>query len=534
MSSDGIKAMLKENVAKMNQVEGFDVVVVCTNNDPQATYWQQRLEAAKGSSVAKDATVLAVYEDWAGGAGNALGTLYAYQKATALAESKGYDLAGKMKAGEISVGLYHTAGKGTRLAPMPGSENNNKPGVKLAVTADINGKPSPLTILESVVKQTGVYGKSRKGRLSVFWGDQVFIPSVGVEYESTHHADILCTLGPMMNETEWKEKGLDNYGLIAVNSEGNAAQVEKVSHAVATRLLSSLGEIVNVGASLGSFSMSSLLVDALIEEFKPELTSKVGKLDSDPHLWMPFTLEESAYVEIMGGKGTSAEEALAHYKRMRGCLDKFMAKSESKSMGVFGAVNVGDEACWWDYGQLRLYRTNNALLTGVCEESALLREFLGCSSRVSNSDIAADAEVDDVSMVSASTLGGGSVKNSALTNVRCGYIEAEDCILVNVTAKRIVAPRGSIIYNIVDTSSTGVGVGEGGVMVGVHAEDGSQQPIWSNTDTLDGGKVWKKKCAGNPMTFESIYNSNHTTDVFAVESARSKASDEAWAKLSSA
>lgn len=62
----------------------------------------------------------------------------------------------------------------------------------------------------------------------------------------------------------------------------------------------------------------------------------------------------------------------------------------------------------------------------------------------------------------------------------------------------------------------------------------SQQPVWSNTDTLDGGKVWKKKCAGNPMTFENIYNSNHTTDVFAVESARSKAADEAWSTLSSA
>lgn len=34
--------------------------------------------------------------------------------------------------------------------------------------------------------------------------------------------------------------------------------------------------------------------------------------------------------------------------------------------------------------------------------------------------------------------------------------------------------RGSIIYNVVDTSPTGVGVGEGGVMVGVHGEDGSQ------------------------------------------------------------
>lgn len=64
--------------------------------------------------------------------------------------------------------------------------------------------------------------------------------------------------------------------------------------------------------------------------------------------------------------------------------------------------------------------------------------------------------------------------------------------------------------------------------------DPLQQPVWSNTDKLDGGKVWKKKCAGNPMTFENIYNSNHTTDVFAVESARSKAADEAWAALSSA
>ena len=30
-----------------------------------------------------------------------------------------------------TVAIYHTAGKGTRLAPLPGAENNNKPGVKL-------------------------------------------------------------------------------------------------------------------------------------------------------------------------------------------------------------------------------------------------------------------------------------------------------------------------------------------------------------------------------------------------------------------
>lgn len=47
MVSESVKTVLKENVAKMNQGEGFDVVIVCTNNDPQATYWQARLEASK-------------------------------------------------------------------------------------------------------------------------------------------------------------------------------------------------------------------------------------------------------------------------------------------------------------------------------------------------------------------------------------------------------------------------------------------------------------------------------------------------------
>lgn len=47
MVSEKMSVVLKENVAKMNQVEGFDVIIVCTNNDPQAAYWQQRLEAAK-------------------------------------------------------------------------------------------------------------------------------------------------------------------------------------------------------------------------------------------------------------------------------------------------------------------------------------------------------------------------------------------------------------------------------------------------------------------------------------------------------
>ena len=45
--------------------------------------------------------------------------------------------------------------------------------MKLPATVKVDGSSVPLTILEAVIKQTGVYAPSRRGRLSVFWGDQV-------------------------------------------------------------------------------------------------------------------------------------------------------------------------------------------------------------------------------------------------------------------------------------------------------------------------------------------------------------------------
>ena len=179
------------------------------------------------SSIFKISLIFAVFEDWPGGAGNGLGTLYAWRKACALAKTKGRgDLAAELAAGRVAAAVYHTAGKGTRLAPLPGAENNNKPGVKLPVVAPLGaqGAAVPLTILESVVKQTGVYGPARKGRLSVFWGDQVFVPTKSYEYDAKRaHADILCMLAPMPSASEWAAKGLEKYGLVAVAKNGNGA-----------------------------------------------------------------------------------------------------------------------------------------------------------------------------------------------------------------------------------------------------------------------------------------------------------------------
>ena len=116
----------------------YDVTIVCTTDDYQAEYWTKRLSEGvchDPSSTADGSSpfpmVLAVSEDWsAGGAGNGLGTLYAYQKAARVARDKhGVDLDDLLRDKTISAALYHTAGKGTRLAPLPASENNNKPGV---------------------------------------------------------------------------------------------------------------------------------------------------------------------------------------------------------------------------------------------------------------------------------------------------------------------------------------------------------------------------------------------------------------------
>jgi hypothetical protein len=121
---------LQKAVAAMGS-HFFDVTIICTTDDHQATYWMDVLE----TGLLQGKMVLAVSEDWssAGGAGNGLGTLYAWQKACRLANVKygsgSFDLQQELAAGTVSAALYHTAGKGTRMAPLPASENNNKPGV---------------------------------------------------------------------------------------------------------------------------------------------------------------------------------------------------------------------------------------------------------------------------------------------------------------------------------------------------------------------------------------------------------------------
>jgi len=508
----------------------FDVTIICTTDDHQASYWMKRL--SEGVCLNKDPStslyplVLAVSEDWnsKGGAGNGLGTLYAYEKATRLGkELHNINLEELLSKKEISAALYHTAGKGTRLAPLPASENNNKPGVKLPYCHLLkDGTYAPITVLEAVVKQTGIYASSRRGRLSVFWGDQVFIPSAPFVYTPTHHIDIMCTLlgDTAPTAEEWAKEGLEKYGVIAVSNSASkdAAQVEKVDHATAVKMLQVLGDIGSVGPSLGSFSLTAEMMKALCTEYKEELSSKTGKFDTDPHFWMPFTLPVNDYITLMKQKGVDEDESKLHHERM----SKLKSSLQLGELGLFGAVDVGKDAAWWDYGLLKKYALNNNKLKDDTPESQLMKKFFGMTASSMNSSVGSDVKVDDKScLFSSKVSSSGSITNSILASVKSPHIEADNAIIINCTAPKIIAPTNSILYNIISDKPIILDK-QGEVLVSVTDSNGDATLLRSNMDTC-GGKAWKLLLDGNDLSFEGVHEKNKDADIVKIEELRQQA-----------
>merc|ERR1719375_800342 len=76
-----LKTQMLDEIAKMQGPGGFDIVCVCCSNQSAENFWQSRLEQTIAEVTGQASAVLCVHEDWNGGAGNGLGTLYAYQKA---------------------------------------------------------------------------------------------------------------------------------------------------------------------------------------------------------------------------------------------------------------------------------------------------------------------------------------------------------------------------------------------------------------------------------------------------------------------
>jgi hypothetical protein len=522
--SMGESKVMMDEVLRMLAPSGFDVLIVCCSNQAAEDFWQARLEQTIVQVTGATGKVLAVHEDWSGGAGNGLGTLYAYKKARDKASGFGYDL-DAMLSGGSSVALYHTAGKGTRLAPLPGAENNNKPGVKLPALLDVGGVPQPLTVLEAVMRQTSSYASVRGGRISVFWGDQVFVPSAGIA-KSEHAADILAALRPMPSREEWEAGQLHQYGLIALGRSGDATQLEKVTYETAMAYLPP--DVDKVGTSLGSFSLAAKLLLALMDEFAPELHAKTACLDSDPHFWMPLTLRRDDYLAVMSKKDVPAEAAGVHYDRMAG----FKARFQPGGGGLLGCVDVGAAALWWDYGRLELYQINNLHATEPGLSPHLLRTFLKLqpvstpesemAGRQQGNRLGAGVQVDPTSIVLNCRIGSGRIgAGCVLVNVTAPCVDLDQAILMGVTSAAPVQGKRGVLYNVVHEQAREP-LSASAVRADVFMSDGRHMPIKSSLAT-DGGKAWKQILDGNELSFEGVYKANQALDVAECQKASAAA-----------
>jgi hypothetical protein len=492
---------LEENlqaIATSSKEKGMDTVIVSTTSPELEAYWQERLLRGRGEVCKYGAQVLVVYEDWEGGAGNGLGTLYALQKAEAKAQQSHMGVLDRLRRG-AAVAVYHTAGKGTRLAPLPGCEQNNKPGVKLPGLIKLGDRFEAMTILEAVIRQTALYAESRKGRVSVFWGDQIFIPTLPTVYTPTHHADILAKLGPMPDAASWQVGRLDRYGLVAVAANGDASQVEKISHAQARDLITK--GVINVeggiGVSLGSFSISADLTDALLTEFAQELEEKSGKMDTDPHFWMPLTLDAASYLDVMQTKGAGAEEAGMHYQRMQRFQERFCERQANKR--ILGCVDIGHGCLWWDYGQLLSYVTNNRKLTEDDPEAKAMRQFFQIEARQQVAELG-DVDIDKASIILNCRIENGRIRNSVLIGVEAEELYIDNTILVHTKLQSLTG-NNVLLYNV--ASSDPLVMDPDRVYAEVVVRDTRYRFI--TTLGRDGGADWYICLPENPMSYDELH-----------------------------
>lgn len=465
-----------------------DYVIVTTNSIVQAKYWEIKLKELDTNSR----KYLVVHEDWPGGADNGLGSLYAFKQGNKKAQNLyGVDLKNVLNEGG-SVSLFHCAGMGKRLYPLTASEYNNKSAIK------VPSHDGMQSVLELVLDQTLSQVSTLKGRLSVYWGDQIFIPSKALKAPESHVA-VFTMVSEFPSRDEWREKHLDQYGLIIINDK-KSKLVEKTSYSNLLNLVAKepFGNYSpKVGVSLGSFSLSGEMLSELLVMFNQELEERKGKLNTDYHFWMPLTWTKPAYERFMVAKGYEKKEVGAIYDRMQ-TVKKELENHSARP--VFGVQNVGEEALWWDFGNLHSYYQHlMALLERQDEMGERLKTILGVNSyyhKESNSLII-NSEVEEL-----------NVRNSIVVNVQGKRVSAQDAILINSYVEDLSA-NGSIVYNVSEPNT--LELSSGSIRADIFFNDEPKHVVFYSQLTRNNKGDWKIKLPKNEYAFEDIY---HLNEVF--------------------
>jgi len=425
---------------------GMDVIIVSTSTKQQQEYWENRLSTLQGKLIGEKAYLFVLLEEWPGGAGNGFGSLHAYQNAQKKAKALyNLDLLEYQRQGH-SIAIFHTAGQGKRLSPLTASEKNNKSAVKLPSGLFFAEDQHTIALLEAVIWQSIQLAPYRKGRLSVFWGDQVFLSKNPLKKLPEHEIDIYAMSRQLPSKKKWSSEGLDKYGLFAADTNGECCYLEKASYSTVEKLIEKqkIDPQKNIAISIGSFSITTEMTEALLKEFSQELADKIEIMNVEHSLWMPLSLDIETYCGLMIAMGWSREHSENVYNRMATFKDKYPRKDKNKPL--IGVSDIGSDGYWWDYGTIKNYYNNIFKLTKSTDEAFAMRSFF-CLSQRENHGENPQLQIDNKSIVLGSTIKSGTIKNSIIIDVEADDVQFEDTLSISCDLKNAAAQK-SLLYNL--------------------------------------------------------------------------------------
>jgi len=384
--------------------------------------------------LGQDPRILVVTERWQNpaGAGNGLGTLHGYLAACELARARfGCDLQQELEAGK-TIAIYHTAGKGIRLFPLPLIEGCKS---KVRLPSGFGRSHDHFeTILEVVLRSSKLFAPTNKGRLLVFWADQLFLPSK-VPVPPSSHISLFCQNQPAPEVGSWIEGGWHHYGLISRDRCGTERQFEKLS----AELFQQFSPFFEAGfaKSLGCFSLSKELLGALLEEFAEELRNKTAHFDTDHHFWMPLSCDEATYVHVV-----HEESASAHFRRMTRFRSRF--EKNFPGMPLFGSSDIGQDGLFLDYGNLPRFYHNILALGPDNELGRLLRRFYGLKKTAPQSG---KLSIDSESIVIDSTIQEGTISKSVVIGLEAHCVDIHESVVMSSSALALRAKK-ALCYHV--------------------------------------------------------------------------------------
>jgi hypothetical protein len=400
-----------------------------------------------------------------------------------------------MQKNGSSVAIYHTVGRGQRLYPLTASENFNKSALK--IPSGLSDKT--ISVLEAIILQSQLLLPFRKKRLSVFWGDQIFLPNPAVNSNVDSAIDLYVKAMGMPSKEQWEYNNLGQYGFIALSLTKGPQVCEKCSYQAVEKMLKNglLTADKGVAVSIGTFSLSVEMIEALLEEYHLELLAKKGFVDCDPGWWMPLTLDHKTYVQLIGQKNNGETEA--QYLRMQKFKEKFLKSFPNKKL--FQSTDIGQKSCWWDYGTLRSYYNNLMKFCGNDDESQSMRSFFQITQ---DKKVPSELNVDKNSVFIDCNIQSGNIRNSVLVGVEATSLDVENAVIINSKLQKFKG-KHCLYYNVTEDDPCEANVGE------VRSDINGKMKFQTTLDS-DGKEDWHKYIKSNPCSYAELSKSDRTQD----------------------